>query len=118
MADYLSKAEFSRAVAQTKQMLEDETLDLVAFMKGDMVMFGGFALPDFEPVTCNMVQLCQLIAYQTLCFNGQWDQVALQEIWAARRKFLLVGPGSDEVVADQQRRFHYRQQIEQLAGVA
>lgn len=122
MADYLSKAEFSRAIEQTRKMLDEEKIDLVRFMKGDMTMFGGFALRDFKPATCTMDQFCHLIAYQTMCFNGTWDQVAMDEIWQARRKFLIVGPGSDEVVADQQRRSRFRNKVDnilnQLEGVA
>ena len=115
MADYLSKAEFSRTLARMQEMRDSDSIDLVSFMGGDMEMFLGFGLRDFEPVTCTIEQLAHAICYQCLQFNGELDQEALAKIWACRRKFLLVGPGSDEVVAEQQRRFHYQQTITRIA---
>lgn len=113
MADYLSKAEFSRAIAHMQRLRDDDRLDLLDFMKGDMVMFCGFGLRDFEPVTCTMNQLAKLIAYQCIQFNGDLSQEGLDEIWQARRKFLLVGTGSDEVVQEQARRERVIRDIEQ-----
>lgn len=96
--DYMSKAEFSRAIALMNKMRDEETLDLVDFMQSDVfVRFGGFALPDFEPVACSLRDLAKLICYQCLQFNGELDTAALDEIWQSRRRFLIVGEGSDEV---------------------
>jgi hypothetical protein len=118
MAEYMSKAEFSRAIAHMEQLRGSNGLNLLEFMQGDMEMFGGFGLHGFEPVTCTLDQLAKLIGYQCILFNGELCPKALDEIWQARRKFLIVGEGSDEVVAEQQRRLHYRKEIDRYAGVS
>ncbi len=98
--DYMCKSEFSRALALMEDLRQAGKLDLLAFMKGDMMMFDGFGLSDFEPVACTLTQLAQLIAYQALCFDGSLDQAALDEIWKWRRHFLIVGSGSEEAVRE------------------
>jgi hypothetical protein len=115
MADYMSKAEFSRVIARMNELRDADKLELLEFMQGDMEMFGGFGLYGFEPVTCTLDQLAKLIGYQCIQFNGELCAKALDEIWQHRRKFLIVGEGSDEVVAEQLRRLHYRKMLDAVA---
>ena len=94
---WMSKAEFSRALSRLHEMRADESLNLV-----DMTTkFDGFGLPDFEPVHCTLDELAQLIGWQCLQFNGELDDRAMDEIWQARRRFRLLGPGSDDELAQQ-----------------
>ena len=95
-APYMSKTEFSRALALA---LTDIPKELGEFMKS--IKFDGFGLAGFEPVTCSLFEMAQLIAYQTFTFAGTIDEEAMAEIWRCRRKFLIVGDGSDEVVQRQ-----------------
>jgi hypothetical protein len=93
-APHMSKAEFSRALALAQS---DIPMDLCEFMKQDK--FLGFGLKDFEPVCCTLFEMAQLIAYQTFMFNGGIDGEALNEIWYFRRRFMIVGEGSDDDVS-------------------
>lgn len=100
MAAYLSKSEFSRAVAMVQK--DDERINCFTFMQSTTFnKFEGFGLYGFEPVTCTLIELANLIAYQCNQFNGEMDMEAMDEIWQNRRRFLVVGEGSDEVIQRQ-----------------
>ena len=90
------KTEFSRALALAQS---DEPMNLCDFMK--TTTFDGFGLNDFEPVPCTLYQMAQLIAYHCVCFDGSIDQEAMDEIWQHRKRFQIVGEGSEEVVQRQ-----------------
>ena len=96
---YMSKAEFSRAQSCLQRMRDNDTLDLMTFMQ--TIKFDGFGLPDFEPVQCTIEEVAQLIGYQCIQLNGALDQDALRVIWEARRKFHIVGVGSDDDMAQE-----------------
>ena len=92
----LSKKEFSRVVALVQA--RDPRIDICAYMSSpDFTKHGGFALKGFDPVSVTIIELANLVSYQTLQFNGELDAEALDEIWRNRKAFNLVGEGSDEV---------------------
>jgi hypothetical protein len=105
----MTKAEFSRALALAQS---DIPLELAEFMK--QTKFDGFAVHGFQPVACTLFEMAQLIAYQSFTFAGTIDQAALDEIWQNRRRFLIVGQGSDEDVADGQQRMKALDIIRQM----
>jgi hypothetical protein len=53
-------------------------------------LFDGFALRNFKPIACTINDLAGLIAWQAICFDGSIDSEALNEIYSARKKFLVV----------------------------
>ena len=60
--------------------------------------FDGFALSDFEPVTCTIRDLAALVRYQCMQLNGELDTTALNEIAeCGKRKFTIVGLGDDDI---------------------
>jgi hypothetical protein len=97
-APHMSKAEFSRALTLAQS---DIPLELAEFMK--QTKFDGFACHGFEPVCCTLFEMAQLIAYQTFTFGGTIDNEALNEIWAMRHRFMIVGEGSDDDVSAKSR---------------
>jgi hypothetical protein len=59
-------------------------------------IFDGFGLYEFQPVYCTVEQVAQLIVWQCFTFAGGIDYEALTEIAdAGRRKFRIIGNGSD-----------------------
>jgi hypothetical protein len=54
-------------------------------------LFDGFALPGFPVTVCTIKQMASLVRWQCVQFNGELDMENFQEIWANRRKFLIVG---------------------------
>lgn len=107
----MSKAEFSRALSLAQSDIPKE---LGEFMK--QTKFDGFAMRDFEPITCTLFEMAQLIAYQTFTFGGTIDTEALDEIWRHRYRFMIVGEGSDEAVQQTRDRLaalaHYDRALE------
>ena len=83
----MTAAEFKAAVALAK----NPSVDLIAETRDCADIFDGFALTDFQPVTVSLQQVAGLIAYQALQFNGEWDNIALNEIrTSGRKKFIIV----------------------------
>jgi hypothetical protein len=59
-------------------------------------IFDGFGLYGFQAVYCTVEQVAQLIVWQCFTFGGGIDYEALTEIAVAgRRKFRIIGDGSD-----------------------
>lgn len=80
----MTSKEFSAAfkIAQSKRHLGDEAAGL----------FDGFGLPDFKVVHVTLDQVAELIRWQALQMNREFDPVALQEIAdAGRKKFMIIG---------------------------
>lgn len=51
----------------------------------------GFGMSDYQPQHITVEMLANLISYQCACFDGSWDQVALNEIAEhGERKFILI----------------------------
>ena len=94
----MTKSEFSRAMGIVQAGRE---LDLVNWMAGGMSLFDGFGLKDFSPVACSLMDMARLICYQCLQFDGEFDKEAVSEIWNHRRRFHIIGEGSDECLADE-----------------
>ena len=61
----------------------------------DTVIFDGFGLPDFQPVTCTVEALAALVRWQCVCFDGSIDAGALQEIAACGRRRFFVLSGAE-----------------------
>lgn len=53
-------------------------------------LFDGFGLKGFRPVCCTLAAMAGLIKWQALQFDGHWDSSAVDEIWEARRKFIIA----------------------------
>lgn len=79
----------------TKLELED-AIKLAIVRKGcgfvPLDIFDGFALPGFDPITCTMTQLADLIRWQCgRIFADGWDDTMLSEIMeCGRRKFNVI----------------------------
>ncbi len=56
----------------------------------DLDVFDGFGLRGYMPRAVTLTALADLIRYQTFRMNGEIDQEALNEIWQARHKFIVV----------------------------
>jgi hypothetical protein len=57
----------------------------------DLDIFSGFALPDFQPITCTIAQLAGLIVWQCFRFDGSTDPSALDQIRRfGRKRFNVV----------------------------
>lgn len=78
----MTKQEFSNALELANSNKHDIT--------NVNVLFYGFGLKNFEPVTCTLKDIAGLIVYQCKCFNGSLDMEALNEIWKFKRKFIVV----------------------------
>ena len=89
------KSEFSRAIEIVQSGKE---LNLYEWMQDGMEVFDGFGLSDFKPVCCTLEDMARLIAYECLQFDGQFDREALSTIWHFRKRFNIVGSGSEECV--------------------
>lgn len=76
----MNKKEFNQAVNLANTDIGFDGIDL----------FDGFALREFRPVCCTLRSMASLIKWQALQFNGQFDQEALNEIWACKRKFIIA----------------------------
>lgn len=85
----MKAAEFKRAFAIADNPHREEIpLDK---LYESLALFDGFALPDFQPVTCRIMDVVALIIWQCAQFNGGWDMAALNEIReAGRKRFLIV----------------------------
>jgi hypothetical protein len=79
----MNKQEFSKALELAKQG-ESASFDEMG------ALFDGFGFKEFQPVACTLKQLAALIVYQCFTFGGTIDTEALNEIWAAKRKFIVV----------------------------
>ena len=80
----MNKQEYQKALNIAKNDLLDDYQD------NDLDSLDGFALRDFQPVCCTLSTIARLIKWQAQYFNGQYDNDALNEIWACRRKFIVV----------------------------
>jgi len=81
----MTSQEFKAAVklAQVQQELETPL--------GDLEVFDGFGLQEFQPVTVTLAQVAGLIRWQAGYLCGGWDNEAMQEIREhGRRRFLVV----------------------------
>lgn len=56
----------------------------------NMQIFNGFGLKEYQPIACTLKDMCGLIKWQCLRLNGSVDTEALDEIWSARKKFMIV----------------------------
>ena len=94
---WMSKAEFSRALA----LAEDDNGPSAMLAFNDTTL-DGWGLPNFEPVQITLQTMASLIRLQTFPLwddgSGWRDVDARNAIWAARRKFHIIGKGSDEWV--------------------
>lgn len=77
----MTKKEFSKAIELAKTH---------TYVSANISLFDGFGWPDFKPVACTLNDLAGLIAWQCLCFNGSTCTEALNEIWACRKKFIVI----------------------------
>jgi hypothetical protein len=51
----------------------------------------GFGMSDYQPQHITIDMLANLISYQCRCFDGSWDQAALNEIAEhGKRKFIVI----------------------------
>lgn len=85
----MNRQEFNRAftIAQGPQSLPEGP-------------FNGFGLPDFQPVHVTLRQVAELMRWQALQFNGEWNAEALQEIAKhGRQKFIIIGNDSEDMLA-------------------
>ena len=61
----------------------------------ETVIFDGFGLPDFRPVTCTVEALAALVRWQCIRFDGSVDAEALDEIaTCGRKRFQVLGGAS------------------------
>jgi hypothetical protein len=80
----MTKDEFSKAVEIAKS-----DADLSADVTG---LFDGCGLPGFEPVHVTLRNVAELIRWQALQLNGQFDAEALNEVAnIGRKRFIIVG---------------------------
>lgn len=86
----MNRKEFDEAVRQAA-LPSDPVMDRILNKpETDLSVFDGFGLRDFKPVYVPMSQVVALIRWQAKQFNGEFDQAALQEIWEARNKIIIV----------------------------
>lgn len=50
----------------------------------------GCGLQGFEPVVITKDQMAMLIRYQAQMFNGHFDTEAVDELYAVKRKLLII----------------------------
>lgn len=81
----MNKAELSKAVEMAKR---GAFSDVAGAEAGHI--FNGFGLAGFIPVVCTLEHVAALIAWQCIMLNGEMDAEALNEVWAARRRFVVV----------------------------
>ena len=56
-----------------------------------LAIFDGFGFKDFQPVNVTKQAVAQLIRWQCLQFNGQFDNDALNDlVIAGREKFIII----------------------------
>lgn len=77
----MNKQEFSKALKMAKEH---------SYGIANLSLFDGFGLPHFKPIACTLNDLAGLISWQCLCFNGSIDTEALNEIWACKKRFVIV----------------------------
>ncbi len=77
----MNKQEFSKALELAKTH---------SYGIANTGIFLGFGLKEFKPVVCTINDVAGLIAYQCFCFDGSIDQEALNEVYQAKRKFVVV----------------------------
>ena len=64
----------------------------VELLDVDFGLFDGFALQEFEPVTCTIKQVAALMRYQGQYLNGNWNMEKINNIREiGRTKFMVVG---------------------------
>ena len=63
----------------------------IAIRDGDLDVFYGFGLPDFDPVVCRLVDVARLIGWQAQYLGGGFDLIALNEIRnLGRTRFTII----------------------------
>lgn len=84
----MNKQEMKTAFAIAKEQTDNgDHLD-----NHTLAIFAGFGLRSFKPVNVTISAVAQLIRWQALQFNGEWNAEALNEIAnAGRRKFRIIG---------------------------
>ena len=76
----------------TRQQLSD-ALAMAKRGEGDVTSLTpliGFSLPDFPQTCVSLSCLAVLIRWQCITLAGTIDEAALNEIWQARRKIIVV----------------------------
>jgi|10_taG_2_1085330.scaffolds.fasta_scaffold01046_13 hypothetical protein len=71
------------------KMVEMGELEDIAVWE-EAAIFDGFGLESFKPIVCTIQQLACLVLWQARTFAGTWDNEAIAEIRANRRKFTVV----------------------------
>jgi len=71
------------------KMVEMGELEDVAVFE-ETAIFDGFGLADFQHIDCTIRQLACLVLWQARTFAGTWDNEAIAEIRANKRKFTVV----------------------------
>lgn len=64
----------------------------IDFAKTNIHIFEGFELRDFEPINVTLTDVADLIRWQALQFDGEFDSEELHMIATeGKRKFLVIG---------------------------
>ncbi len=61
--------------------------------------FHGWGTHDFQPVTITIRMLAALVRHECVKMTGELCSEALNNVAAARRKFIIVGLGDDDAIA-------------------
>ena len=77
----MTKKEFSKALELAKSN---------KFEIANLSLFDGFGLKEFKPVACTLNDVAGLISWQAICFNASIDNEALNEVYKAKAKFIVV----------------------------
>lgn len=84
----MTKAQLTQAMRQAEadskagKPFDHEAMDILC----------GCALPEFEPVTCTLNAVANLVRWQAHRFDGTWDEQEINDIAnIGRRKFNIVG---------------------------
>jgi len=81
----MTAAEFKQAVTLSRDNANPKV------NVADMNCFDGFGLPDFETVYVTVFQVARLIRWQAVQLNGEFDQVALDEVKrCGRNRFQII----------------------------
>lgn len=56
----------------------------------NMDVLTGFGLRDFAPVAVSLATVAECLRWQCLTFGGTWDDAAMDEVYAAKHKFIIV----------------------------
>jgi len=81
----MTAAEFKQAVTLSRDNANPKVNG------ADMNCFDGFGLPNFQPVYVTVFQVARLIRWQAVQLNGEFDQVALDEVKrCGRNRFQII----------------------------